>query len=75
MLQCAAAGAGIAFVFEKDAEPLLRDGRLTRVLEDWCPSFPGMFLYHPMRRQMSAALRSFIDLSRSMQGNGGLPSL
>ena len=74
MLQCAAAGAGIAFVFEKEAEPLLRDGRLIRVLEDWCPRFPGMFLYHPMRRQMPAALRAFIDVSRSMQGEARLPS-
>ena len=71
MLQCAAAGAGIAFVFEKEAEPLLRDGRLIRVLEDWCPRFPGMFLYHPMRRQMPAALRAFIDVARSMQSEIG----
>ena len=71
MLQCAAAGAGIAFVFEKEAEPLLREGRLVRVLEDWCPRFPGMFLYHPMRRQMPAALRAFIDVARSMQSEIG----
>ena len=71
MLRCATAGAGIPFVFEKEAESLLQDGRLSRVLEDWCPRFPGMFLYHPMRRQMPAALRAFIDVSRSMPVNGG----
>jgi DNA-binding transcriptional LysR family regulator len=72
MLQCAAAGAGIAFVFEKEAEPLVRAGSVIRVLEDWCPPFPGMFLYHPMRRQMPAALRSFIDIAR-MQRDDKLP--
>jgi DNA-binding transcriptional LysR family regulator len=67
MLQCAAAGAGIALVFEKEAEPLLQAGTVIRVLEDWCRPFPGMFLYHPMRRQMPAALRTFIDIARAMQ--------
>ena len=67
MLQCAAAGAGIAFVLEAEAEPLLKAGALVRVLEDWCPPFPGMFLYHPMRRQMPAALRSFIDIAQAQQ--------
>jgi len=74
MLECAAAGAGIALVFEKEAEPLLQAGRVHRVLEDWCPPFPGMFLYHPMRRQMPAALRSFIDIAQAMQRSGGSPS-
>jgi DNA-binding transcriptional LysR family regulator len=74
MLQCAAAGAGIAFVFEKEAEPLLQAGSVIRILEDWCPPFPGMFLYHPMRRQMPAALRSFIDIARAAQRGSASPS-
>ena len=74
MLQCAASGAGIALVFEDEAEPMLQAGRVIRVLEDWCPPFPGMFLYHPMRRQMPAALRSFIDVAQALQRGGGSPS-
>jgi DNA-binding transcriptional LysR family regulator len=75
MLQCAAAGAGIALVFEHEAELLLRAGSVISVLEDWCPRFPGMFLYHPMRRQMPAALRTFIDIARAMQREDDLRSV
>jgi DNA-binding transcriptional LysR family regulator len=71
MLQCAIAGAGIAFVLEADVEPFLQAGRLVRVLEDWCPPFPGMFLYHSMHRQMPAALRRFIDTAQALQRNDG----
>jgi DNA-binding transcriptional LysR family regulator len=34
------------------------------VLEDWCPPFPGFFLYYPGRRQVSPALAAFIDTIR-----------
>lgn len=54
-------GAGIAFAFEAQARPFIDDGRLVRVLEDWCPHYPGMFLYYPSRRQLPAPLRAFVD--------------
>jgi hypothetical protein len=31
------------------------------VLEGWPPSLDGLFLCHPIRRQVPAALRAFID--------------
>jgi DNA-binding transcriptional LysR family regulator len=37
---------------------------LVRVLEDWCPPFPGFFLYYPSRRQQPAALSGLIDTLR-----------
>ena len=37
---------------------------LVRVLEDWCPPFPGFFLYYPSRRQQPAALTVLIDTLR-----------
>jgi len=43
---------------------LVQAGALTRVLEDWCPPFPGFFLYYPGRRQVSPALAAFIDTIR-----------
>jgi len=39
----------------------LRSGELVRVLEDWCPPFPGLYLYYPSRAQMPLKLRVFID--------------
>ncbi|RUY24950.1 LysR family transcriptional regulator, partial [Mesorhizobium sp. M7A.F.Ca.CA.001.13.2.1] len=59
--QAAIDGAGLAFVFEDYVRAPLADGRLIRVLEDWCPSFDGFFVYYPSRRQMRPALRAFVD--------------
>jgi DNA-binding transcriptional LysR family regulator len=35
-----------------------------RVLEEWCPTFAGYFLYYPSRRQQPAALTALIDTLR-----------
>jgi DNA-binding transcriptional LysR family regulator len=45
------------------SEPL-ESGRLTRLLEDWSPRFPGFYLYYPSRRQAPPALRAFIAFLR-----------
>ncbi|HEX4571448.1 MAG TPA: LysR family transcriptional regulator [Dongiaceae bacterium] len=64
MLQAALDGAGLAIVLESHARPLLKARQLVRVLADWCPPFPGYFLYYPSRRQVPAGLRAFIDMMR-----------
>ena len=61
MLDAAADGAGLAYTADRYAAPYLADGRLRRVLDDWCPPFPGFYLYYPGRRQISAALRALIE--------------
>jgi len=60
----ALAGVGLAYVIEDQVASLLQAGALSRVLEDWCPPFPGFFLYYPGRRQVSPALAAFIDAIR-----------
>lgn len=65
MVDAALAGAGIAYVFEGTALGHIAAGRLVRVLEDWCPFYPGFFLYYPSRRQLPAALKAFVDFARS----------
>ena len=55
IVDAALAGLGIAYLPEEEFEPHLREGRLQRVLEDWCPPFSGYYLYYPSRRQPSPA--------------------
>lgn len=64
MAEAALLGAGIAFAFEDQVAGLVEQGRLVRVLEDWCPYYGGFYLYYPSRRQMPAALRAFVDFLR-----------
>jgi DNA-binding transcriptional LysR family regulator len=52
---------GVCFVIEDQVSPLLANGTLERVLEDWCPPFDGYHLYYPTRRQASPAFRILVD--------------
>ncbi len=68
-VRAAVDGLGIAYTLEALAEPFLRSGQLVRVLEDWSPSFEGLYLYYPGHRQVPAALRAFIDMIRAARGS------
>jgi len=57
-------GVGLAFMAEESAAPHLASGALVRVLEDWCPPYPGFFLYYPSRRQLPAALLVLVETLR-----------
>ena len=64
VIQAALDGAGLAWVAEDRIAEHLASGALVRVLEDWCPPFPGFFLYYPSRKQQPAALAAVIDTFR-----------
>jgi hypothetical protein len=49
---------------EDAVRPYLAQGCLKRVLEDWCPPFPGYPLYYPSRRQTSPAFALLVDALR-----------
>lgn len=55
IVEAALAGLGIAYLPEEEFSPHLQEGRLMRVLEDWCLPFAGYYLYYPSRRQPSPA--------------------
>ncbi len=57
-------GAGLAFLFREMVADDIAAGRLIALMEDWCEPYPGFFLYYPSRRQLSPALRAFIDWMR-----------
>jgi hypothetical protein len=46
---------------EGHVEPYVSEGRLVRVLADWCPPFSGYHLYYPSRRQPSPADAEALD--------------
>jgi DNA-binding transcriptional LysR family regulator len=64
VIQAALDGAGLAWVAEDRVTEHLASGALVRVLEDWCPPFPGFFVYYPSRRQQPAALAALIQTLR-----------
>ena len=64
IVEAAVMGLGIAFLPEGEFSPHLEDGRLIRMLEDWCPPFPGYHLYYPSRRQPSPAFTLVVDALR-----------
>jgi DNA-binding transcriptional LysR family regulator len=64
VLNASLLGLGLAYMLEDLAEPHLAEGRLVRVLEDWCPPFPGHYLYYPSRRQNSPAFALLVDALR-----------
>ena len=64
MLNAALGGFGLAYLPEDQVQPHLAKGRLMRVLEDWCPPFPGYHLYYPSRRQSSPAFALLVDALR-----------
>jgi DNA-binding transcriptional LysR family regulator len=51
-----AAGLGLAYVTEDSVQAYLAEGRLIRVLADWCPSYPG--------RQPTPAFTLLVDALR-----------
>ena len=64
MLDAALAGFGLAYVPEDSVQAHLADGRLIRVLADWCPPYPGYHLYYPSRRQPTPAFALLVNALR-----------
>ena len=63
-LEAAIQGLGLAFMPEDLVEDAVAQGRLIRVLEDWCEPFSGYHLYYPSRRQNSPAFTLLRDALR-----------
>lgn len=69
MVDAALAGLGIALLPEEEFAPHIEEGRLVRVLEDWCAPFSGYYLYYPSRRQPSAAFSLVLNALRMTSPN------
>lgn len=66
-IDAAIAGFGLAFVPDDTVRDPLASGQLVRVLEAWCPAFPGYYLYYPSRKQHTTAFAMFIEALRYQQ--------
>jgi DNA-binding transcriptional LysR family regulator len=63
-LDAAVAGIGFTLVLDEQVTDLVDEGKLVKVLEDWCPPYPGFMLYYPRQRRVTSALRAFIEFVR-----------
>ena len=63
-LDAVLAGFGLAYLPDDQVLAYLKNGRLVRVLEDWCPPFSGYHLYYPSRRQTTPAFALLVDALR-----------
>lgn len=63
-LNAVLAGLGIAYLPEDQVQSHLAEGKLIRVLEDWCAPFSGYHLYYPSRRQPTPAFALLVDALR-----------
>ena len=62
VVEAALQGLGILYAYDHDRiDEAIARGRLKRVLTDWSPRSPGIFLYYSNRRHPQPALRAFID--------------
>jgi DNA-binding transcriptional LysR family regulator len=58
------AGLGLAYLPEDQVRAPIAEGRLIRVLADWCPPFSGYHLYYPSRRQPAPAFAMLAEALR-----------
>ncbi len=65
ILRAALDGVALGFLPDHKVAAYVAAGKLVCVLEDWCPPMAGMMMYYPRQRQMTSALRAFIDLARA----------
>lgn len=63
-IDAALSGFGITCIPEDSVQDYIKSGELIQVLQDWCPSFPGYYLYYPSRKQHPPAFALMIDALR-----------
>jgi DNA-binding transcriptional LysR family regulator len=64
LLRAAERGIGLAYLLESNARPRIEQGILIRVLEAYCPPFPGFFIYYPGRANLPLKMRAFVDFAQ-----------
>jgi DNA-binding transcriptional LysR family regulator len=65
MVRLAQDGVGLAYLLESTVRAHLDGKRLVRVLDAFCPPFPGLYLYYPSRRHVPAKLQALVDFLKA----------
>lgn len=65
-VEAAVAGLGIIHLFEDWLQPHFDSGALIPVLQPWCQTFSGPFLYYPGRRHLPSPLKAFVEFVRNL---------
>lgn len=73
IMRAAIAGFGLGYITRWMAGPALEAGTLTAVLVDWTPAYPGLCLYYPKHRHMSAGMRAFVSFARTLSSENTEP--
>ncbi|WPU21946.1 LysR family transcriptional regulator [Cedecea neteri] len=64
LVRAAMDGHGVAYMINGYIEPLLEAGKLVRLLPEWSPALPPLYIYYPDRRRVPTKLRALIDFLR-----------
>lgn len=67
-VRAAVDGIGIAMWLEHRLRPMIDDGMLVPVLEEWAPCNRGVFAYYYRNRHMSPATRAVVEFLRRRAG-------
>lgn len=65
MLAAVEEGQGIAYLFEDQVTSQLANGSVVRMLESWCPPFPGYYISYPRQRLMPSAFAALLGVLRA----------
>ncbi len=69
LLNATLQGVGIGYLPGPIVAPHLAEGRLIALLDDWSNMLPGVFLYHPSRRQTPMPLQVFLRFVEKWRRN------
>jgi DNA-binding transcriptional LysR family regulator len=64
IVRLARAGPGLAMLHDGQVVDDIASGALVPVLQSFSTPFPGFYLYYPLRRHASPALRALVDHRR-----------
>jgi DNA-binding transcriptional LysR family regulator len=71
VLSAALDGVGVAYLAEPLLAAGLAEGRLVALLEGWCSTLPGIFLYYPSRHQIPMPLLVFLKFIETWRKRTG----